>query len=134
MELAGGFTGEVDDAIALAGLEGMERGLQHDAGFTEAGRSLEGDDGSDGECGVEDCAGVFLSGAKRGKGGLKDQRPAAGLSALVELEKLKHALQTEVEESFVFAAEDEGLREATACFDEDKFTAQGGLRRGDAAE
>ena len=63
MELGGGFAGEVDQAIVVAGVQPGECGFEEGAGFAETGRGFEVNDWLTFQSGGEVGLGVFLAGA-----------------------------------------------------------------------
>jgi hypothetical protein len=132
LELAGGFAGEVEGAVEVAGAELAEGELEQDAGLAEAGRRLEEHRGRAFERGGEFGGGGFLAGARRGEGGAVAEMAEPFAGAEAEMEKLGDALELDLDERVVGRRERERLREARAGFDEDEFGAapRAAVRRG----
>ena len=121
MELAGGFAGEIEGAVEVAGAELAEGKFEEDAGFAEAGGSFEEDERVFFERGGEVALGGFLAGARGGEGRAEGEVAEAFAGAVAMIEELGETLELNAEERVVGGSEGDGLGEAAGDFDENEL-------------
>jgi hypothetical protein len=109
LELAGGFAGEVEGAVEVAGAELAKGEFKEHAGFAEAGGGFEEDRGVALEGGGQFGGGGLLAGARCGERWPVCEMPKAFAGAETEVEKLGDALEFDAKEVFIGGAEREGL-------------------------
>ena len=119
MKLAGGFAGEVEGAVEVAGTKLAEGKFEKDAGFAEAGRSFEQDEWVALEGGGEIALGGFLAWAWGGERRSETQMTEAFAGAVAEGEELGDAFELSAEERVVGGGEGDRLSEAAGSFDEE---------------
>jgi len=121
--LTGGFAGEVEGAVEVAGAKLAEGELEKDAGFAEAGGGFEEDERVLFEGGGEVALGGFLAGARGGEGRAEGKVAEAFAGAVAVIEKFGDAFELNAEERVVGGGEGDGLGEAAGDFDEDELRA-----------
>ncbi len=124
LELAGGFAGEVEGAVEVAGAELAERELEQHAGFAEAGGGFEEDERVALKEGGEFSLRGFLAGSRRGERGPETQAAQALARAKAEFEEFDDALELCAEERVVSRRERYRLGEAALCFYETQLRAE----------
>jgi hypothetical protein len=129
LELAGGFAGEVEGAVEVAGAELAEGEFEEDAGLAEAGGGFEEDERVALEGGGEIALGGLLAGARRGEGRAETEVAEAFAGAVAEGEELGDAFELGAEQGVVGGGEDDGLGQAGLGFDEAQLRVESGKLR-----
>ena len=121
LELAGGFTGQVEHAVDVTRAKLAECKLKQHAGFSETRRRLEEHQWTTLEQGGELGPRRFLTGSRTRKRGTKPESAQPLARAQPKIQKLGEALQLRAKQGVVCGRNRDGLRKPAAGFDKYEF-------------